>query len=125
VTVADGTEGPTDPLTAVKSGSDLLITWEAVYPNCISEDYHLLWGWGSDLDSYVLSGFDCSLTTSGTHLWTTSPTTTSDFCWFIVVGHDGVDIEGGWGTDSSNVLRSTSASGYCSTSTIDNSECLP
>ncbi|MBN2381737.1 hypothetical protein JXQ70_02545, partial [bacterium] len=124
VTVADGTEPGTNPMTATKSGS-IIITWDAITPNCSSTGYHLIWGWGNDMATYTISGADCTLDTAGTHDWTGSPDTTSDWCWFLIVGNDGASEEGGWGTNSNGVERSSSASGECSTVTIDTTPCVP
>ena len=122
-TVANGTEPGTVPLLATKNGNNILVSWDASASNCTSTDYHLIWGVGSDLNSYQISGSDCTLTPSGTHLWTTVPNTSSDWCWFLVVGNDGASIEGGWGTDSLSNQRSTIASGQCGTSLIDTTLC--
>ena len=69
VTVADGSEGGTTPLLAVMSGGDLTLSWDAETSGCTSGDYHLIWGWGADVASYQVSGADCTLDTSGSHVW--------------------------------------------------------
>jgi agmatine/peptidylarginine deiminase len=125
VTVADGSEGGTVPLTVAKSGSDLTVFWDAATPGCTSEGYHLIWGWGSDLSTYGVAGSDCTLDETGTHLWTTSPVTLWNWAWFLVVGNDGYGTEGGWGTDSFGNERSVTASGECGMTTLDASACLP
>ena len=104
VTVPDGGEGGTEPMRVSKSGSDLQISWDVATSACASTDYHLIWGRGADLSGYHVSGSDCTLAASGTHLWTTAPDTSTDWVWFLVVGRDGVATEGGWGTDSSSCL---------------------
>jgi agmatine/peptidylarginine deiminase len=125
VTVPDGSEDGTDPLRVGKSQSDLAISWDVTTLECASPGYHLIWGWGHAVDAYVVSGADCSLDASGSHLWTSSPDTSADWSWFIVVGNDGATTEGGWGTDSSANQRSTSASGECGTLTVDLTSCIP
>ena len=121
----DGSEGGTSPLLASQVGTDLAITWDTTTTECASPGYHLIWGWGADLDSMSASGSDCSLDTSGSHLWATAPDTTSDWAWFLVVGNDGETIEGGWGTDSSSIPRSVDASGECGGLLLNEATCLP
>jgi len=124
VTVADGTEGGTIPMRA--NGTNVItITWDTATENCTSTRYHLLWGWGNDLPLYTGSGADCSLGISGLYSWETSPDTSLDFCWFLVVGNNGDTTEGGWGNNSFGVTRSTIPSGECSTTSIDTTSCSP
>jgi outer membrane protein assembly factor BamB len=125
VTVPDGSEPGASPVVVSKRGIRLGITWDTATESCASTDYHLIWGWGSDLQSYGVSGSDCALGASGSHWWLTSPDTASDWCWFLVVGHDGGTTEGGWGTDSGLNQRSTAASGECGSVTLDTTPCLP
>jgi hypothetical protein len=125
VTVADGTEGGTTPLTVERSGDDLLVHWDAATVGCTSDGYHLIWGWGSRIATYRVAGADCTLDDSGTHLWTTDPITAWDWAWFLVVGNDGYGAEGGWGYDSNGEPRSTTASGQCGTSVHASGECIP
>jgi hypothetical protein len=125
VTVPDGSEGGTSPLRVGRVGQDLSLSWDTATENCASPDYHLIWGWGGDLDAYGVSGADCSLDASGNHLWTTAPVTMLDWIWFLVVGDDGATVEGGWGVDSSSDPRSTEASGQCGTLLLDNAACIP
>jgi len=89
VTVPDGTEGLTAPLLAAKIGADLSISWDAATAGCTSSGYHLVWGWGTDVGGYTVAGADCSLDSSGSHLWTTAPDTSADWSWFLIVGSDG------------------------------------
>jgi agmatine/peptidylarginine deiminase len=125
VTVPDGSEGGTEPMRASRSGDDLEITWDVATSACASTAYHLIWGVGADLPAYQVSGSDCTLGASGTHLWTTSPDASSDWVWFLVVGNDGVATEGGWGTDSSAVERGMTPSGECGTVALDPGACAP
>jgi len=123
--VPDGSEGGTEPLRVSKNGNDLQISWDASTPACVSTAYHLIWGRGADLADYRVSGSDCTLTPSGTHLWTTSPDTSTDWIWFLVVGSDGVATESGWGVDASDVERSAVPSGECGAEAMDVGACLP
>ncbi|OGF62304.1 MAG: hypothetical protein A2Y62_04310 [Candidatus Fischerbacteria bacterium RBG_13_37_8] len=125
VTVPSGTEIGTTPLLAAKNGNALQITWDVSTANCSSSGYHLIWGYGNDLASYTIAGSDCTLMVSGSHFWNTVPDTSSDWCWFLVVGNDGSIVEGGWGTDSTGIQRSNVASGQCGTSIIDTAPCNP
>ena len=125
VTVPDGSEGGTSPLRASRNGADLSILWDTTTTECASPGYHLIWGWGAEIDGMAPAGSDCSLGTSGSHLWSTAPDTSSGWAWFLVVGNDGATIEGGWGTDSSSIPRSLEASGECGTVISDTSSCLP
>jgi hypothetical protein len=125
VTVPDGGEGGTEPMRVSRSGSDLQISWDVATPACASTAYHLIWGRGADLPAYQVSGSDCTLAASGTHLWATSPDASTDWVWFLVVGSDGVATEGGWGADSSGGERSTVPSGECGTLALDLGACVP
>jgi outer membrane protein assembly factor BamB len=125
ITVPDGSESGTSPLLVTKRESDLNITWDAETSNCASVGYHLIWGWGSDIEFCIVSGSDCTLDASGGHLWTTAPDTSSNWCWFLVVGNDGSTTEGGWGTDSELNQRSTGASGECGMVAIETTACVP
>jgi agmatine deiminase len=125
VTVPDGSEGGTTPLLASMDGADVSIVWDVTTAACASSGYHLLWGWGSDLATYAVSGADCTLNDTGNHLWTTAPDTSTGWAWFIVVGNDGATTEGGWGTDSASNQRSALASGTCGTVAVDIATCLP
>jgi agmatine deiminase len=124
VTVPDGSDGATAPLLAAKSGDDLILSWDVTTPGCGSAGYHLVWGWGTQVRDYTVSGSDCSLGSSGSHLWTTAPDTGTNWSWFLVVGNDGATTEGGWGTDSSSNQRSLVASGTCGTTLIATAACF-
>lgn len=124
-TVPDGSEGGTAPLRADRSGSDVSLTWDATTPGCASAGYHLIWGWGADVAGHVTSGSDCTLAATGSHVWASSPETSADWSWFLVVGDDGATTEGGWGTDSSGVQRSAGPSGQCDSVVLDAGACLP
>jgi len=125
VTVPDGSEGGTTPLLAGRSGAEVSIAWDVTTAACASSGYHLLWGWGADLAAYAVSGADCTLDDSGSHIWTATPDTSADWAWFLVVGNDGATTEGGWGTDSDSNPRSVDASGACGTLAVDTATCLP
>jgi hypothetical protein len=125
VTVPDGSEPGTSPVTVDKRSSRLRLTWDTATEDCASVGYHLIWGWGGDLSSYGVSGSDCVLGSSGAHWWTTPPDTSFDWCWFLVVGNDGTGVEGGWGTDSDGHQRGTTPSGECGMLTLDTTPCVP
>ncbi|MBN2384461.1 agmatine deiminase family protein [bacterium] len=129
ITVADGTENGTVPLEIVKNGNYFDLTWDAVTSACTSADYHLIWGWGADLDDYIVSGSECTLDAPGSHLWQTAPDTTTDLCWFLIVGNDGNDtdvVEGGWGSNSEGIARKSSEPSWaCNTTSISNEPCDP
>jgi agmatine/peptidylarginine deiminase len=125
VSVPDGSEGGTDPLLATRNGNDDEISWDVTTPGCASAGHHLIWGWGSDLSSYRVSGSDCTLDTSGSHLWSTSPDASADWVWFLVVGNDGGAVESGWGTDSFLNERGTVASGECGALAVAPAACVP
>ncbi len=125
-TVPDGTETGTSPLRVAPNGEDLDLSWDAATPGCSSSNYHLIWGFGADVADHLLSGSECGLGSSGSHLWTTSPDPVpGDYAWFLVVGNDSATTEGGWGTDSFGTERSTVASGECGTDTLSPAACLP
>jgi agmatine/peptidylarginine deiminase len=125
VTVPDGGEGGTTPLLAAKIGSDVEVSWDTTTPGCSSTGYHLIWGWGGEVASYVVSGSDCTLDVSGSHLWSTAPDTSGDWAWFLVVGNDGAATESGWGTDSFSNDRSTNPSGECGAMAMSPAACVP
>ncbi len=123
--VPDGTQIDTSPMLALKHANGILITWDTNSLPCRSSGYHLLWGWGNNIHTYQIENAECNLTNSGTYLWINAPDTSNDFCWFIIVGNNGSNIEGSWGDNSSGIQRSTSPSGYCGTSYIDIKKCQP
>jgi hypothetical protein len=125
VTVPDGSEGTTSPLRASRSAEGLSLSWDTGTLACASPGYHLIWGWGSTIDSLSVAGSDCTLDASGNHLWTTSPDTSSGWAWFLVVGDDEATIEGGWGIDSASNPRSLVPSGECGGLYLDAAICLP
>jgi hypothetical protein len=125
IAVPDGAEGGTTPLRASRVGSDVEISWDTTTPECSSTGYHLIWGWGSEVDSYAVAGSDCTLHDSGSHLWSTAPDTSGDWVWFLVLGNDGAATESSWGTDSSSNERSISASRECGAMAMSPAACLP
>ena len=125
VTVPDGAEGGTTPLLASRIGSDVGISWDTTTPECTSTGYHLIWGWGGELASYGVSGSDCTLDASGSHLWSTAPETSGDWISFLVVGNDDAATESGWGTDSFLNERSMSPSRECGTMAMSPAACVP
>jgi len=125
VTVANGSEGGTTPLGVAKEAGGLTLYWDAATPGCTSSGYHLVWGRGNDVATYGLSGADCTLDASGSHLWLSAPDTSTDWVWFLVLGDDDASVEGGWGTDASGDERSATASGECGMTAMSPGECIP
>jgi hypothetical protein len=114
---------PTTIITT-NAGLDGTIAWDAT--NCPSTNYHIIYGKGENLSTWVVDGGVCGLGTSGTYAWSSIPdpsTYTSQLLWFIVVGDDGAGTEGSWGLMSDgNPRGGTTASGACGTfTTRDNS----
>ncbi len=104
------------PLRASSSdnGASATITWDAT--NCANSGYHLIYGYGSTLPSWTVSGGVCGLGTSGSTTWSGIPSPSSDskhFLWFLVVGDDGANMEGSWGTTSSGTERGSGPSNVC------------
>jgi len=77
------------------------VTWDAV--NCVSVNYHLLYGKGENLPSWTVDAGVCGMGTSGPMPGREFPnpsTYTSRYLWFLVVGDDGSSTEGSWGLTS-------------------------
>ncbi len=107
-----------EPLRVQKQGTNLLLTWDVL--NCTSTNYNILYGFGPLSSPLTPSGATCILGTTGSYIWTPpTPPAGEILTWFLVVGFDGFTVEGTWGFDSNGNHRSTSASGFCSTATID------
>ncbi len=123
--VPDGTYASGNPLRTTKQGTSLVITWDPI--NCSSVNYNLLYGFGQPSSPLSLSGAECVLGTSGSYTWTPPPPPGGEtLLWFFVVGFDGFNLEGTWGFDSNGNHRSTSPSGFCSTTDIDTTTaCTP
>jgi alpha-tubulin suppressor-like RCC1 family protein len=104
-------------ITTTDHGSSGTVTWDAT--NCASANYHIVYGYGSGLSSFSVSGGVCSLGTSGSATWSTIPSPASDsskFLWFVVVGDNGAfpKTEGSWGLTSAGTERGgTANSGVC------------
>lgn len=123
--VPDGTQPGSQPLRAARAALGVQITWDAGLAGCASTGYHLIWGYGRDLAAYAASGADCTLSASGSHLWTASPEISGDVVWFLVLGNDGAATEGGWGSASSGAERSLAPSGWCGTTALSLADCTP
>jgi PKD repeat protein len=106
-------------ITTTNHGTDATITWDAT--NCPSANYHIIYGMGSGLSAWAISGGKCALGYSGTYAWGSMPSPSADpshFMWFLVVGDDGGVSEGSWGKTSAGDERGgTTASGQCSCTT--------
>lgn len=103
------------PLTVVKrAAGQMNLGWDAA--TCPSAGYHLIYGSGSSLPSWTVSGGVCALGTTG---FATVPSIgdpsldASRFLWFLVVGDDGVGTEGSWGLTSTGAERGAGPSGSC------------
>ncbi|MCP3978641.1 MAG: agmatine deiminase family protein [bacterium] len=125
VTVPDGTEAGTSPLLAARSEAGVELTWDVATPDCASSGYHLIWGRGADVTSLGISGSDCTLDASGSHLWTAAPDSPGDWIWFLVVADDGAGTEGGWGAGPGAAERSLDPSGECGAVVLLPGACVP
>jgi len=109
--VPDGSNATT-PLRAVRltaAGDSIQVDWDAT--SCPATAYNLIYGSLSNLASYALSGFACSIGTSGSATWTGVP---PGNLYFLILGTDGAGTEGSWGLDSANQERKgTASSGVC------------
>jgi len=89
-----------------KTGSVLQLTW----PGCASAAHSLLYGFRSQLPlsysgTYGLTGSVCNVASSP-FSWSGSPTPTAgNFIWFLIVAHDGGQLEGPWGKNSGGIDR--------------------
>lgn len=116
--VPSGAEGYT-PMKATKqnaAATTVQVTWDPAH--CTSTSYNLLYGAGSAIGSYTLSGSACPLGTTGSYTWTSAPDPSADaskFLWWVIVGGDGLSTEGSWGKNSAGAERHGAApSGQCS-----------
>ena len=100
--------------SSTDKGASATITWDAT--NCPDSNYHIIYGYGSALSSWTVSGGACGLGPSGSTTWSSIPSPSSDskhFLWFLVVGDDGASTEGSWGTTSSGAERGSGPSSVC------------
>lgn len=108
-------------VTSANQGQDALLTWDAA--NCPATDYELLYGYGSGLSVWTITGSRCAIGTSGSYNWSGVPNPASDtsrLLWFLVVGTNGGTVEGSWGHTSSGVERhGTLPSNACGVTTKD------
>jgi hypothetical protein len=90
------------------------VEWDA--STCTSHDYRLLHGPLDQVSTYELSGAECDLGTTGTHVWTGVP---AESLFFLVVGADDTGVyESSWGRDSEGDERhGTTASMRCGATT--------
>jgi len=112
--VPDGSNATT-PLRAVRltaAGDSIQVSWDAT--SCPATNYNLIYGSLGSVASYALSGFACSLGTSGSTTWTGVP---PGNLYFLILGTDGAGTEGSWGLNSTNQERNgTAPSGVCGVS---------
>lgn len=102
-------------VTTSNRGRDLSVSWDR--SNCPSVGYHILYGFGSGLPTWTVSGGVCAVGDSGGALWNSAPDPGADasrFLWFLVAGDDGSATEGSWGVTSAGLERGgAAASGVC------------
>jgi hypothetical protein len=111
-------------ITTTDHGLNGTIKWDA--SDCPSDGYHIVYGYGSGLSSWNVAGGACGLGTAGTATWSNIPNPSSDpshFLWFLVVGDNGGNREGSWGTTSSGRERGNGPSGVCNMTTQASGEC--
>jgi hypothetical protein len=97
-------------VTTNNQGRDLSVAWDS--SNCPSAGYHIVYGYGSGLKTWTLAGGVCSIGTSGSVLWASTPDPRGDpsrLLWFLVVGDDGFATEGSWGVTSAGAERGGAA----------------
>ena len=85
-------------VTTANQGVDVTVHWDV--SNCVSTNYHLIYGKGENLSAWTVDGGKCAIGTSGTYGWTGVPDPggySSRFLWFLVVGDNGATTEGSWG----------------------------
>ncbi len=111
-------------ISTTNNGASGVLAWDA--SNCASDGYHIVYGYGSGLASWSVAGGACGLGTSGTAAWSNIPDPSADgsrFLWFIVVGDNGINVEGSWGTGTSGEERGNGASGVCGMTTKASGDC--
>ncbi len=100
-------------------GDTLELTWDA---SCAAAGYNLIYGDLSGVATYLLSGSECGIGTTGTYTWTGVPA--ADL-YFLIVGTDGVDTESSWGVATSGERNGAAASGECGVASKDLSGTCP
>jgi len=114
----------TTPLTAERitpSGDEVDVFWDAT--SCPADDYNLIYGFLSDVSTYVTQGGECLIGTSETHNWLSVP---AQDLWFVIVGTDGTGTESSWGTDGDGAERNgPTPSGQCSVTAKDTTQTCP
>ena len=100
------TASRTDP-----AGTSIQVAWDAA--TCPAADYRVLYGSLDSVSSYDVDGAVCGAGLTGSVLWSDVP---PGDLWFVVVGGDGLGLEGTWGTDGAGNPRAGSTpSGLCGT----------
>ncbi len=111
-------------VSKVSGTGQLNISWDTTL--CPADNYNLLYGFGSGLSTYTLSGSTCDLGTTGTYTWTPPALPQGEtLTWWLLVGTDTLGTESSWGKDSSGTERSTTASGMCTNNSIDTTQTCP
>ncbi len=118
--VPDGYRVNGNPVRVMKeagSSSTLPVSWDV--SRCSSPNYNILYGFGSGISSYTVSGGTCSIGTTGTYTWTTPAFPQGEvLLWWFIVGTNGAGDEGSWGYDSSGNEVSTVPSNLCGSNSI-------
>jgi len=118
--VPDG-EGASNPILVEKldvDGNDLRVTW-AVNVCELDGNHQLIYGELSGFPAvpsgtYTPTGSVCNLGSSGVLDWIATPTANDGrgLIWWVIVTHNGADIEGSWGTsDGVSERRGPGANG--------------
>jgi hypothetical protein len=113
-------------MTTANKGVDTTVTWDVT--NCPSTNYHIIYGYGSNLVNAMttgsgIAGGQCGINapTPGNYSWNGTPDPSGDstgYLWYLIVGDDGAATEGSWGLTSAGAERGgTSASNVCSMAT--------
>jgi len=100
--VPDGAGVPGTPLVASRSGSDVIVSWDAA--TCPAVEVNVYHGAIGDFSAF--SGGSCGLPPIGT---ATLPIPGDS--WFLVAATDGVSTDGSYGKDSSGAERDVAGAG--------------
>ena len=122
--VPDGTNGL--PVLVSKfpqfpDGSRLSISYDVGTCLLGNTDHQIIYGLGSQLASYGLTGARCNIGNNSPVVWAGVPNPAADptrLLWFLVLTEDNLQTEGSWGKDSLNAERNgLVASGQCAVTT--------
>jgi len=116
--VPDGLGG-TVPMTLERltvAGDQVRVDWDS--GSCPSDDYNMIFGDLADVSTYTLSGSECGLGGSGTHVWNSVPPRD---LFILLVGRDPTGVyESSWGLDGAGLERNAaSPSDMCDATSKD------